>query len=226
MSPGTGRRKSTRGSRRWRTTRRRSAPRRSTRNGCPTGCWPASANGAWVTPEGTAGGRTGVPASRGSAAIRNGRPALCLTRRSLSAQQNCEISHGRRRFSTRRPAEHTSGTPGRPDDDQAWIEGRARRWDVGIAHRYPSRIILPLNTPAVALVRDLVRHRVRLLGHFVEEVTGEGARLLRSGAELWVRLPTGELNEAELSRGTGRTILDCKERRSDWKRARLQRSSG
>ena len=152
-----------------------------------------------MTTEGIAGGRTGVPASCGSTAIRNGRPALCPTRRRLSAQQNCEISHSRRRFSTGRPSAHPSGTPGRPDDQER-IEGRARRWDASVAHRYPSRIILPVNTPAVASVRDLVGRRVRLPGHFVDEVTVEGARLLGSGAEILVRLPTGELDEAVLSR--------------------------
>ena len=63
--------------------------------------------------------------------------------------------------------------------------------------------------PAVASVRDLVGRRVTLPGHFVDAVTVEGARLLGSGAELRVRLPTGELDEAVLSREDLTPLLEA-----------------
>ena len=44
--------------------------------------------------------------------------------------------------------------------------------------------------------RDVIGRRVTLPGHFVDEVTVEGACLLGSAAELLVRLPTGELYAA------------------------------
>ena len=45
-------------------------------------------------------------------------------------------------------------------------------------------------------LRALAGRRVRLPGHFAGEVTVEGARPLGAGAELRVRLPDGELDEA------------------------------
>ena len=45
-------------------------------------------------------------------------------------------------------------------------------------------------------LRALVGRRVRLPGHFAGEVTVESARPLGAGAELRVRLPGGELDEA------------------------------
>ena len=70
----------------------------------------------------------------------------------------------------------------------------------GTAHWHPSRIVSPVDTPAVASIRDLVGRRVTLPGYFVGAVTVGDARLLGSGAELRVRLPTGDLDEAVLSR--------------------------
>ncbi len=53
--------------------------------------------------------------------------------------------------------------------------------------------------PAATSLRELAGRRVRLPGHFVGEVIIEDARPLGSGAELRVRLPGGELDEAVLS---------------------------
>ena len=56
-----------------------------------------------------------------------------------------------------------------------------------------------MESSVAASLRDLVGRRVTLPGHFVEPVTIEDARPLGSGAELRVRLATGELDEAVLS---------------------------
>ena len=56
-----------------------------------------------------------------------------------------------------------------------------------------------MESPVVASLRGLVGRRVTLPGHFVDAVTVEDARPLGSGAELRVRLATGELDEAVLS---------------------------
>ena len=52
--------------------------------------------------------------------------------------------------------------------------------------------------PETTGVAALVGRRVRLPGHFVGEVVVEAARVLGVGAEIRVRLPTGELDEAVL----------------------------
>ena len=56
-----------------------------------------------------------------------------------------------------------------------------------------------MESSVVASLRSLVGRRVTLPGHFAEPVTIEDARPLGSGAELRVRLTTGELDEAVLS---------------------------
>ena len=53
--------------------------------------------------------------------------------------------------------------------------------------------------PDASRLRALAGRRVRLPGHFAGEVTVESARPLGAGAELRVRLPGGELDEAVLS---------------------------
>ena len=57
-----------------------------------------------------------------------------------------------------------------------------------------------MESPVVSPLRDLVGRRVTLPGHFVDAVIVEDARPLGAGAELRVRLTTGELDEAVLSR--------------------------
>ena len=56
-----------------------------------------------------------------------------------------------------------------------------------------------MESSVVASLRSLVGRRVTLPGHFAEPVTIEDARPLGSGAQLRVRLATGELDEAVLS---------------------------
>ena len=57
-----------------------------------------------------------------------------------------------------------------------------------------------MESPVVSSLRDLVGRRVTLPSHFVDAVIVEDARPLGAGAELRVRLTTGELDEAVLSR--------------------------
>ncbi|MBI5446671.1 MAG: DUF3883 domain-containing protein [Deltaproteobacteria bacterium] len=61
--------------------------------------------------------------------------------------------------------------------------------------------------PDVAGVAALVGRRLRLPGHFVGEIIVEAARALGSGAEIRVRLPNGELDEAVLSAEEVVTLL-------------------
>ena len=61
--------------------------------------------------------------------------------------------------------------------------------------------------PDASRLRALVGRRVHLPGHFAGEVTIEGARPLGAGAELRVRLPGGELDEAVLSGGDLAALL-------------------
>ena len=51
-----------------------------------------------------------------------------------------------------------------------------------------------MESSGVASLRDLVGRRVALPGHFVDAVIIEDARPLGSGAELRVRLTTGEFD--------------------------------
>ncbi len=61
--------------------------------------------------------------------------------------------------------------------------------------------------PDASRLRALAGRRVHLPGHFAGEVTIEGARPLGAGAELRVRLPGGELDEAVLSGGDLAALL-------------------
>ena len=63
--------------------------------------------------------------------------------------------------------------------------------------------------PRVSPLGGLIGRRVTLPGHFVDAVTIEDARPLGSGAELRVRLVTGELDEAVLSRDDLRPLLEA-----------------
>ena len=65
-----------------------------------------------------------------------------------------------------------------------------------------------MESSVAASLRSLVGLRVTLPGHFAEPVTVEDARPLGSGAELRVRLATGALDEAVLSRDDLAPLLD------------------
>ena len=69
------------------------------------------------------------------------------------------------------------------------------------SHRVSPDVSFPcMESPAATPLRDLVGRRVTLPSYFVDAVIIEGVRPLGTGAELRVRLATGELDEAVLSR--------------------------
>ena len=69
------------------------------------------------------------------------------------------------------------------------------------SHRVSPDVSFPcMESPVATPLRDLVGRRVTLPSYFVDAVIIEGARPLGAGAELRVRLATGELDEAVLSR--------------------------